>query len=332
MIIKSAYEILGIGTPIIDYIFGVSHDFLANLPGLKGGSIAIEYDKFIELIHESDEAPIQVIGGSATNTIKGLAHLGRSCALFGKIGKDEAGKLFRHEMETLKITPFLPTSNLPTAQVACLISPDYERTMRAHLGAGSEAQPEDLNPEMFKGVKVVHIEGYLLDYKKLVFRAMELAKQAGAKISFDLSSTEIVNQHKIILLDLIHSYVDILFANEDETFALTGKFPEQGCTELQGMCEVVVIKMGKLGNWAATKKYKIYQPALEVINTKDSTGAGDLFASGFLHGYLCNLNLEKCSHFGALLASEVVKVIGADIPSTSWTGIKKMLNNTISLN
>lgn len=317
-------EVLGIGTPIIDYIIRVNQNFLEKLPGIKGGSMPLDYDHFVELIRQSEEEPTLVVGGSTTNTIKGLANLGRSCALFGKIGLDEAGKLYRHEIEKLNIVPYLTSSNLPTAQVACLISPDYERTMRSLPGAGSEIRPEDLTPEIFKGVKLVHIEGYLLANGQLVLRAMELAKQAGAKVSFDLSSVEITRQHANILLNLINTHVDILFANEHETFALTGKSPEDGCDELKTICEVAVIKMGRLGNWAATRKDKVYQRAFEV-NTVDSTGAGDLFASGFLHGYLSHLNLEQCSRYGALVASEVVQVIGADIPVPSWKVIKNMI-------
>lgn len=319
----SAYEVLGIGTPIIDYLIRVSHDFLARLPN-KGDSISIDYDEFVKLIRQSREEPTLVIGGSTTNTIKGLASLGRSCALFGKIGEDEAGILYRKEIEKLNIIPYLSSSNLPTAQVACLISPDYERTMRSFLGAGAAVKPEDLTPEMFKGVRIVHLEGYLLAYGELLIYAMELAKRAGAKISFDVSSVEITRKHSDALLNIITSYVDILFANEDETLTLTGKSPEQGCIELKNLCEIAVVKMGKLGNWAATRKEKIYQEALDV-NTMDSTGAGDLFASGFLHGYLSNLSLEQCSRYGALVASEVVQIIGADIPTTSWKNIKEKL-------
>lgn len=319
------YEVLGIGTPIIDYIIEVSPNFLQELSGIKGGSMPIDYECFEKLIRQSKASPIKVIGGSSTNTIKGLARLGRTCALFGKIGKDEAGYLFRSEIERLNIVPYLPFSNLPTAQVACFIAPpEYERTMRSSLGASKDIKTEDLSEDMFKSVKIVHIEGYLMANGKLVNRAMELAKQAGAKISFDLSSVEIIEGHSTLLLDLINSYVDILFANEEETFALTGKTPEQGCEELRNLCEVTVVKMGKFGNWAANSMEKVYQPALKV-NTADSTGAGDLFASGFLHGYLASKNLQTCSYYGATLAGEVVQIIGADIPEVLWPNIKERL-------
>lgn len=318
------HEILGIGTPIVDQVIMVSHEFIETIPGLKGGSIPVDYNTLVELIKKSGETPTFIIGGSTTNTIKGLTRLGRKCAIFGKIGSDEAGKRFRKELEQLGIRPHLPIGDLPTAQVACLISPDYERTMRSFLGAGTQMLPEDLSAKMFKGVKLVHIEGYILSYGELTRRAMELAKRAGAKISFDLSSFEIILQHKNTIIDLLTKYVDVVFANEEETKALTGFDPERGCEILKEMCEIAVVKMGKQGSLTARQDIKIYQPSFDV-KTLDTTGAGDLFASGFLHGYLSKKTLEECSKYGALVASEVVQIIGADIPSESWPQIKQKL-------
>lgn len=321
---SSSYEVLGIGTPMIDHIMNVSYDFLGQLPGIKGGSISVDYDHFLDLIRLSHQKPKLVIGGSATNTIKGLVNLGRTCALFGKLGDDEPGKLFRKEIEKLNIFPYLQVSKLPTSQVACLVSPDHERTMRSFLGAGKEVRPEDFTLDMFKGAKVVHIEGYLLAYEKAILRAVELAKQSGARVSFDLSCVEIVTLYANKLLDFINLYVDILFANEKETYALIGRSPDQCCSELKNLCEVAVVTMGKKGSWAARGDEKIYQNAFEV-DTKDTTGAGDLFASGFLHGYLSNLSLEECSRYGSLIASEVVQIMGADIPAATWKKIIKLL-------
>lgn len=321
---SSSYEILGIGTPIVDQVIMVNDEFLSTIPGAKGGSFPVDYDTLMALIEKSGEKPGLVVAGSTTNTIKGLASLGRQCAFFGKIGTDEAGKKFHQEIVQLGIIPLLLTGSQPTAQVACMISPDRERTMRSFLGAGAEIHAEDLTPELFRGVKLVHIEGYVLAYEGLTRRAMELAKGAGATISFDLSSFEITRQHKYMIIDLMTHYVDIVFANEEETRALTGLDPEQGCDFLKNICNIAVVKMGKQGSLAAHKETKIYQPSFDV-HTMDTTGAGDLFASGFLHGYLSKKNLEECSRYGALVASEVVKIIGADIPAHSWHRIKKRL-------
>lgn len=321
---SSHYEILGIGTPVVDQVILVSEEFIAKIPGMKGGALPVDYNTLVNLIENTGKTPSIVIGGSTTNTIKGLASLGRTCAFFGKIGEDEAGKQFRKELEHLGIIPHLLSGSLPTAQVACLISPDNERTMRSFLGAGTEMSPEDLTPELFRGVRLVHIEGYILDYGDLTQRAMELAKKAGAKISFDLSSFEIALKHKRSILELMSKYVDIVFANEDETKALTGFDPDRGCDFLRSICDVAVVKMGKQGSLAAQKEIKIYQPSFDV-HTIDTTGAGDLFASGFLHGFLDKKSLEECSRYGALVASEVVKIMGAHIPFPTWQSIHKRL-------
>lgn len=321
---SSFYEILGIGTPIIDQVILVSDEFVSDILGQKGGSESVDYNTLIELIARTGKVPDLFIGGSTTNTIRGLTSLGRRCALFGKIGADEAGKKFRQEIERLGIIPHLLSGEQPTAQVACLISPDNERTMRSFLGAGIEMTPADLSPDLFRGVKLVHIEGYILAYGGLAKRAMELAKQAGAIISFDLSSYEITQAHKGVIIDLMSQYVDIVFANEEETKALTGLDPERGCDILKKICGVAVVKMGKQGSITGHKEIKIYQPSFDV-HTLDTTGAGDLFASGFLHGYLSQKDLKECSRYGALVASEVVKIVGADIPTPTWHGIKKQL-------
>lgn len=318
------YEVLGIGTPIVDQIIQVSDAFIAKIPGTKGGADSVDYKTLLNLIKTSGKTPSLVIGGSTTNTIKGLSRLGWRCAIFGRIGSDEPGKLFLQQMHALGIKPHLLQGDLPTAQVACLISPDYERTMRSFLGAGTQMRAEDLLPEMFEGVQLVHIEGYTLDYGKLPHRAMELAKQAGARISFDLSSFEIAREHKKTIIELVSKYVDIVFANEEEAKALTGLNPERGCQILKDMSEMAVVKMGKQGSWAAYREVKSFQPAFDV-QTLDTTGAGDLFASGFLHGYLSEKPLKECSRYGALIASEVVQVVGADIPQESWQQIKKQL-------
>lgn len=321
-------EILGIGTPIIDYIVRVSETFIETLPGIKGGSDSVSFHQFNEIIQKTGKTPELAVGGSTSNTIKGLANLEHFCSFFGKVGNDDAGRLFRNTLDQLNINPNLLIGDHPTGRVLCLITPDYERTMRAFLEAGSEITAGELSAQLFNKTKVVHLEGFLLDHAQLVPKAMKLAKEAGAKISFDVSSVEIIQEHSKILFPLIESYVDILFANEEESYALTGKPPEQSCDILKSMCEIAVVKMGEKGNWAATTKNKVFEPALKV-KTVDTTGAGDLFATGFLHGYLSSqgnledIDLKKCSRYGALVASEVVQIIGADIPAATWEKIKK---------
>ena len=154
---------------------------------------------------------------------------------------------------------------------------------------------------------------------------MELAKKAGAKVSFNLGSFEITHQYKQTIMDLLPQHVDLLFANAVETEVLTHLNPEKGCEFLKNLCETAIVTMGEHGCWAARGKEKIYQPAFHVPNVIDTTGAGDLFASGFLHEYLSNKSIGDCARAGALIASAVIQNIGVTIPAPVWENLKAQL-------
>ena len=196
--------------------------------------------------------------------------------------------------------------------------------MLSFLGAGAEMKPDDLDPDYFKGVSLVHIEGYSLLVEGLTDKAMQLSKAAGAKVSFDLASFEITRTYKEKIIALLSHYVDIVFANTDETHALTLLGPEKGCMILKDLCDTAVVSMGKEGCWVGTSQDLNYCPAIKTI-PEDTTGAGDLFASGFLHGYLSGHSVEECARYGALTASEVIQVIGAELPPEAWARIKAAL-------
>lgn len=318
---SSDYEILGIGTPILDNVLCVSNDFVAALQGKKGGMEPVTFDEFTKIIVDSSQPPLLIPGGSTANTLKGLASLGEKSAFFGKIGNDEAGGKFQQGLRDAGIISLLHQTTMPTAQVLCLLTPDNERTCRSFLGAGLEMNPDDLHKDLFKGVKLVHMEGFVLLYDSFAIKAMQLAKEAGAKVSFTLGSFEVVERYKERIINLLANHVDILFANSKEVQALTRLDPDKGCNLLKDLCETVVVTMGEKGCWAANKNEKIYQTALKVTPI-DTTGAGDLFASGFLHGYLAQKPLLECTLYGTRIAGEVVQVLGAEIPSDIWSKLK----------
>lgn len=318
-------QVLGIGTPIIDYLFDASYDYVDSLPGKRGGAILVDYPTLANIINYFRDSPQRVIaGGGTANTIKGLGKLGHSCVFSGKIGPDEAGQSFCENMKDYGIDFRYSFSDLPTAQVACLITPDHDRTMRTFIGAGAKMNGKDLTTELFKGIRHLHIEGYLMNRGSLVEKAMKLAKEAGATISFDLSTFEIVEEYRNAMNTLIIKYVDIVFARDKEAQILTGLPPEAACDYLKDHTDIAVIKMGADGSIAATKSEKAYQQAYKV-NVVDTTGAGDLFASGFLHGFLLSKNLKECLHDGALVASYVIQVPGAEIPDPFWDEIKQKI-------
>ncbi len=317
-------EALGIGAPFVDYIIEVSNEQLVQLAGSKGGMVAVDYPTLLNIIEEAGGNRSSVFfGGSGANTIKGLAHLGCRCGLIGRIGTDTAGKNFLEQMESLGVKSFLRHTETPTGQVVCLITPDQERTMRSFFGASQEMSEKDLDPAVFEGVRLVHIEGYSLLKGSLVQRAMAVAKEAGARVSFDLGSFELVHAYKPLIIDLI-KYVDILFANRDEVYALTQLDPQKGCDVLKDLCEIAVVLTGPEGCWIGRHDRRMHHPAFRV-EAIDSTGAGDLFASGFLYGFLQGRSLDECAYYGSLTGAAAVQVRGAEIPDERWNEIKKLL-------
>jgi sugar/nucleoside kinase (ribokinase family) len=323
---KSSYEVMGVGAPIMDTLVYVEPEFLDQIPGQKGGMEVVDYEAIVDIIEKSGDFPAQVAGGSASNVIKGLACLGHSCVATGKIGDDALGKKFMDHMADLNIQTSYIFSKTPTARVVSLVTPDGKRTMRCYMGACSEMLPDDLDVDIFQGIKLMHIEGYTLLCPGLTRRAMELAKKAHAKISFDLGSFEMVNNFRDLLFDLIGSYVDIVFGNEDEFEALFGKNLEASKRELGGLCEIAVAMRGEKGCWVGSNGKVEAYPAFPV-KPLDTTGAGDLFSSGFLHGYLQKLSMEECARYGAITGGQVVQEMGAEIPSQKWAEIKLKMEN-----
>lgn len=322
----SQYEILGIGAPIIDILLPVEEACLCHLNALKGGGTQVDWNCFENILKTANvENPQIATGGSCSNTIKGLASLQDNCAILGKIGEDDLGQIYLNNIKSIGVTPLFICSKTPTAQVAVLITPDFQRTFRCFPGAGNELVGDDLTPEMFEGVRHVHLEGYAFYNGDLVSRALKMAKEAGATVSIDLATCEVVGQFRDQMLDLIPKYVDIVFANEYEAKALTGLPPEEACDQIRQMCPISVVLIGKNGCWVGSNEGKTHCPGIPVT-VKDTTGAGDLFASGFIHGFLQGRSYETCAYFGNLLGSTVVTVMGAEIPQDMWPAIQEKMH------
>ncbi len=318
-------EVLGIGAAIVDYLVRVSDTFLESIPGPKNGMQVVDYATFEKLLKQCGEAPQILAGGSAANTLKGLAALGRRCAFSGPIGQDSPGDIFRAALADKGITLLLHEKQLPTSQVLGFVAPDGHRTFRSFLGATSAMVPEDIQLEPFIGKRLVHFEGYGLHNPGVVPKAMELAQSVGAKISLDLSSHEIVATHQDEILHLLQTYVDVVFCNEDEAKTLsTNGSADAGCDLLRSLCEVAVVSRGAqgclVGSSLGIERFPAYP-----VKPLDTTGAGDFFASGFLHGYLDGKSWAECAHYGAVLGSAVVQVMGADIPEELWPKLKSRL-------
>lgn len=321
---KNTFKVLGIGTPIIDHLLHIEPGYLHSIPGEPYGMEVVSYEELTAIIENSGSVPLKKTGGSCCNAIKGLTALGHSCGFIGKIGKDPVGEQLIADLQDLGIQPLFSFGDSPTARALCLITPDGNRTCRSFIGAGGELNGDDLTSADFQGVRHVHIEGYSLLNAGLTHRAMDYSRASGAKISFDLGSFEIVRHYNELILDLLKNYVSISFSNEEETFALTGHSPEQGCEALRDLVDIAVVMMGDKGCWVGDKFSQFHTPANRV-KAIDTTGAGDLFASGFLHGILTGRPLNVCALFGSMVGSQVVQYIGAEIPQHLWNGIKQQM-------
>lgn len=324
MLENHSHRVLGIGHACMDLLIPVKEEFLAHVPGKKGGSQPIKFELLSHLLSLSDEKPHLATGGSCANTIKGLAGLGEKCAFLSHVGNDPLGEHFIQYMKKLGITGFFSKSIQPTAQVLCLITPDGQRTMRFCAGCSEEMSDDLLHPDYFK-VKLMHIDAYTMRNGNLVENVMKMAKEANVTVSIDLSSFEIIHQFHDSLKKLLLQYVDIVFANEDETKALTGLDPFEGCLKLQGICPIAVVLIGENGCLVGHKGEVFHSPGFPA-NVVDSTGAGDLFASGFLYGYLQGYPLTKCAEIGNRLGSAIVEVQGAELPLEKWEMIRSFLH------
>jgi sugar/nucleoside kinase (ribokinase family) len=275
-------KVLGLGNALTDVLLQVSEDSLREL-GLPKGSmnlITLEQAEQIQMRFASVRKRM-VAGGSASNTITTISQLGGTAAFIGKIGNDEVGKFYREDMIKNGVTPILLTSS--TQMSGCsvvLITPDGERTFATYLGAAADMHAEDIKKEAFVGYDIFHIEGYLVQDNELIEKAMRLAKEAGCMVSLDLASYNVVNENQRFLKDLISKYVDIVFANEDESFAYTHLNPEESVAKLAQQCDIAVVKVGKRGSYVQQSNERYHIGAITTSCT-DSTGAGDLYAGGF---------------------------------------------------
>lgn len=318
------YEVLALSSAIVDHYFLISEAELKTLSSEKGGWTPIDYSTLKAIMDQGIDISKMVTGGSGANVIKGLAQLGNKCGIIGKVGDDEKGKYYEKKLKALGVIPLFEKDSLPTGQAICLITPDGERTFQTYLGASfslsslSLALGEEIWSE---GLKLFHVEGYQLVDRNLVIRALEHAKSRNVKISLDLGNMEIVRQNKEFIEDILKKYVDIVFCNEHEARILTGSSAQESCDQLEKWCEVAVVTMGTRGSWVRKGDERVFMEALLSPGVIDTTGAGDLYAAGFLHGYLKGYSLRKCAWIGALTSSCVVKRIGAEIPETVWEEI-----------
>ncbi len=313
---ESAYDVLGIGNAIVDVLTHTNDEFLIK-HDLTKGSMALVDEARAQLIYDSMGPAMEISGGSAANTIAGIASLGGCGVFIGKVKADQLGEVFRHDIRATGVTfDTEPATEGPkTARSFIVITPDAQRTMNTHLGACVNLSPDDVDPNVVSGSQVTYLEGYLWDpplAKEAFRKAMEVAHSNGRKVALTLSDTFCVDRYREEFLDLAENSIDILFANEAEICSLyqTDDF-EAALQNLRGRCEIAALTRSEQGSVVVTSEEVHVIDPEPVSRLEDATGAGDLYASGFLFGLTHGYGVATCGRLGSIAAAEVITHVGA---------------------
>ncbi len=319
-------KIIGIGNALVDVLTQLENDELLATLELPKGSMQLVDAKKSEQIQKSSQSLKKQMasGGSAANTIHGLAKLGVETAFIGTVGEDETGDFFHNDLTANNITPFLIKSKSPSGIANAMISTDGERTFGTFLGAAIELAPSHLKNEHFAGYDIIHVEGYLVQNHELLEAILKTAKKNNLKVSIDLASYNVVEDNIDFLKEMVEKYVDIVFANEEEAKAFTGMEPEDALNEIAKVTDIAIVKVGKKGSMIKQGN-TIVTVDVNEVEPIDTTGAGDIYAAGFLYGLISDFGLKKSGEIGSLLASTVIQNIGAKISDENWEKITKKI-------
>jgi sugar/nucleoside kinase (ribokinase family) len=320
-------DVVGIGNAIVDIIARCDDAFIAAEGLAKGGMRLIDAEEADRLYSRMGPAT-EMSGGSAANTCAGLASLGARTAFIGKVAEDQFGTVFAHDIRAIGVEYETPQShsNAPTARCLVLVTPDGERTMSTYLGASTELGNGEIVPELIRTARVTYLEGYLFDppeAKAAFHEAARIAAEAGRQVALSLSDTFCVERHRAAFRSLIQGGVDVLFGNQEEVCALYETDTlEDALPQLRAECTLAAVTRSGDGSIIMTPEDTIEIPAANVEEVVDTTGAGDLYAAGFLHGLARGRPLQECGQLASLAAAEIISHIGAR-PETSLAELAK---------
>ncbi|WP_119460475.1 adenosine kinase [Rhodospirillaceae bacterium SYSU D60014] len=312
----ASFDVVGIGNAIVDVLSHVEDGVLVA-QGLEKGAMTLVDAARAEALYGAMGPGVEVSGGSASNTIAGLASLGGRGAFIGTVADDQLGRIFRHDIRAAGVSFDTPpaTGGAPTARCLIFVTPDAQRTMQTYLGACIELGPEDIDADLVAAAKVTYLEGYLWDpprAKEAFLKAAAIAHGAGRKVALSLSDPFCVDRHRAEFRDLVRDHVDILFANEAELCALweVENF-DAALQATRGQCAVAALTRSEKGSVVMADGDVHVVDAAPVARVVDTTGAGDLYAAGFLFGYTAGRGPFNCGRIGSLAAAEVIGHIGA---------------------
>ncbi len=309
------HDVVGIGNALVDVIAHADDEFLQRFELVKGWMALIETNRAVEL-YEALDGAVEMSGGSAANTMCGVASFGGRAAYVGKVNDDDLGQVFGHDMRAVgvRFAGGGVDHGTPTGRSIIVVTPDAERTMNTYLGVSSFLGVGDVDVELVATSSVLYMEGYLYDRDdaKEAFRhAAAVAHEHGRTVSLTLSDSFCVDRHRADFRSLVRDRVDLLFGNREELLSLyeVDSFDE-AVAALRDECELAAITIGAEGSVVVTPDEVEHVPAVPVERVIDTTGAGDLFAAGFLHGFTTDRELDECARLGAIAAAEVISHVG----------------------
>ncbi|MCQ2089899.1 MAG: adenosine kinase [Fibrobacter sp.] len=317
-------KVLGMGAALVDVLANVSDEWIAAQGVQKGGMNMVDWPQ-MEKFLSSLEKPIRVPGGSTCNTMVGVAKLGGRAAFISKVAKDELGDLFQAHLKNSGVESKMGISDVATGCVFSAVTPDAQRSMWTYLGASDFLVSEDFVPALFDDVALLYAEGYRAFNADCFKKSFTLARSLGVETALDFSSFGVVDACRKTFDELFENkMIDIIIANEDEAFAYAGVKEEAALDVLAKKAKVAVVKIGKRGA-LISKDGVVTRVQAGPAKAIDTTGAGDLWASGFIYGYMNGWDMERAGNLGSIVSNEVVQVMGAQIPEEGWARIKAQM-------
>jgi sugar/nucleoside kinase (ribokinase family) len=313
---NTIYDVCGIGNAIVDVLATTDEQFITDQGLLKGGMMLIDEER-AEYLYTYMSNATECSGGSVANTMAGIASLGGMPAFIGKVKQDVLGEIFRHDMRAIGVHFGTPAAIKGKATARCYIfvTPDAQRTMNTYIGACADVSADDINDALIARSKITYVEGYLWDQpnaKEAIRKALAVAHSHKRQVAFSLSDIFCVERHREEFWELLMGPIDILFANERELMALTQtEVYEDACERVRGKCAIAVLTRSEKGSLIVTQNDTIKTEAGKGLKVVDTTGAGDLYASGFLFGLTQSWDLKRCAELGTRCASSIIQQVGA---------------------